>query len=281
MPDPLLALEQHRAAFMDARLHAFEGTLHNIVLDVNSRTAAYLQGALSITNGVIDSSSGNLRILRTLNNRILKEMDRAGLRALIDAFVAQFPGQLPFIYDEIRLLQIVLPGILPSFRFKPDQFAAFQLNAVSSIETVVERAAAGVANRGMLVVGGLKFGKLIASIADKFKRVVPDAATVADTASSVFYRIATAEVYSLIQRAMPDNEQKFKYFNVIDIKTRPFCRHLVKLDKTYTRVEIAKLSNGQIDNVWISCGGWGCRGRWRLAVDIGSASIVAKYAVAT
>ncbi len=53
----------------------------------------------------------------------------------------------------------------------------------------------------------------------------------------------------------------------MEIKARPFCRHLLERNLTYTRERINQMSNGQIPNVFLSAGGWRCRCQWVLALD--------------
>ena len=47
--------------------------------------------------------------------------------------------------------------------------------------------------------------------------------------------------------------------------TRPFCERLLKSDRTYTREEIDRMNNGQIPNVFVTCGGFSCRHQWVLS----------------
>ena len=53
---------------------------------------------------------------------------------------------------------------------------------------------------------------------------------------------------------------RFLYAGPIDDKIRPFC--LDRVYKIYTRDEIDSMNNGQIDEVFISGGGYNCRHKW-------------------
>jgi hypothetical protein len=75
--------------------------------------------------------------------------------------------------------------------------------------------------------------------------------TLYDTSVSIFAR----QVEALQASADPDTP--FVYMGPADKKTRPFCREHV--GKVYTRAEIDELDNGQIDNVFLTGGGFNCR----------------------
>jgi hypothetical protein len=90
--------------------------------------------------------------------------------------------------------------------------------------------------------------------------------TLYDTSVSIFAR----QVEALQASADPDTP--FVYMGPADKKTRPFCREHV--GKVYTRAEINELDNGQIDNVFLTCGGFNCR---HMLVEVSQFSELADY----
>jgi hypothetical protein len=78
--------------------------------------------------------------------------------------------------------------------------------------------------------------------------------TLYDTSISIFGR----QVEAL--QAGDDPETPFAYFGPADDKTRPFC--LLHVGKVYTRSQIDAMDNGQIDNVFLTGGGYNCRHTW-------------------
>lgn len=78
--------------------------------------------------------------------------------------------------------------------------------------------------------------------------------TLYDTSVSIFSR----QVEAL--QAGDDPDAVFAFMGPADKKTRPFCRQHV--GKVYTRAEIDTLDNGQIDNVFLTGGGYNCRHTW-------------------
>jgi hypothetical protein len=246
----------------------FKSHLQEIIQKATGHVAATLSGKLSITGGVIDQTPGNIKVLRNANNLFMKEINSAGYTRLVDAFTNEFPGQLPFLQDTIGYLGEQVKEKWPPLKFKADDlqvFNAVKLNAVSSLETVMEAAAGSAMTRGMFSVGGLKFTDLVDTLADKLAQSVPRAVTIADTSMSVFYRTMADRAYQAIEEGQPkERELKFIYQNPVDAITRDFCMDLMAAGDSYTRDEIDEMDNGQMDSVWLTAGGWNCRGQWLL-----------------
>jgi hypothetical protein len=75
--------------------------------------------------------------------------------------------------------------------------------------------------------------------------------TLYDTSVSIYGR----QVEAL--QAGGDPETPFLYAGPADVKTRPFCRF--RVGKVFTRAQIDAMTNGQIDNVFLTGGGYNCR----------------------
>jgi hypothetical protein len=249
-------------------LAAFESELRKMVLKVQGRVLSQLQAQLSITSGKIDATPANLRALRNLNNLFMKEMDKAGFDRLLEAFVKQFGHTLHFLDETIDVLSKDLETPLPSVKWSEkdlDLLTAFQLNTVSSIETAVETAAAAAMTRGMFTVGGLKFGDLVETLTQKFETSIGKATGLADTAVSVFFATAADLQYKKIEEDEPE-PLKYRYSGPFDKLNRAFCRHLLDVDKGYTREQIGKMDNGQfpVGSVFLTRGGHRCRHQWGI-----------------
>ena len=78
--------------------------------------------------------------------------------------------------------------------------------------------------------------------------------TLYDTTVSIYGR----EVEAI--QAGNDPDTRFLYSGPVDKKTRDFCMDHV--GKVYTRAEIDALDNGQLDNVFLTGGGYNCRHVW-------------------
>jgi hypothetical protein len=268
MPD-LSSIYNRHGRYQDAMVAAFEQHLREIVSRAQVRVIARLQERLAITDGLIEQSAGNLRVLRGLSSLFASEMERAGVGALFESFVAEFQGQIPYLQEVLRYLsdqmQTPLPNLDAPLKFTAkDQgiLAGFQASTVAALESTVQAAGAAATTRGLFSVGGLRFSELVESVADKFDAGIAQARTIADTSMSTFYRTATDRAFQTIEKGMPANAVKYRYSGPVDKLERPFCRNLTDQDRGYTRAQIDDMNNGQLPSVFVTGGGWNCRHAW-------------------
>jgi hypothetical protein len=266
----LSQIQKAHTAFQDSLLEAFERQLSALIAKAQSKTLTQLQKKLSITDGVVDQTPGNMRVLRTLNKVFLKEMDTAGFPALLESFAGEFTGHLEFVEKILQYLSDQMETPLPPVKWTGadlDVLSGFQANTVASIEAAVETAAGAAMTRGMFSVGGLKFGDLVETLQAKFQTSIAQAATLAETSQSTFYRVAADRQYQAIEREVPGQDLKYFYGGPHDLLERIFCKHLTDVNKDYTREQIDKMDNGQfpIGSVFQTAGGWRCRHGWLLS----------------
>ncbi len=267
MPD-LADIQRQHDKYIDSLLADFERELNGIVAGAMARTQAKLQGTLSITDGTIDRTAGNVRALRQLDRIILQEMDKGGFQQVLDELVAQFPGQLPYFQQVLETLSASMKTPLPPVEFGPRDLQVFGAQAAvarDGIEAAMESIAARVKNRVMLSIGGSSFSDLVTTLAESVQRGLPEVVGLAETATSTYYRVIADRGYQIIEAEAP-NFLRYRFYGPFDAVTRPFCRHLLEVDKAWTRPQIDEMDNGQIPNVFISGGGWRCRHQWLLAV---------------
>lgn len=101
------------------------------------------------------------------------------------------------------------------------------------------------------IFGGRPTRDILEDLADRLDRSQAHIETLYDTTISIYGR----QVEAL--QAGPDPEATFLYLGPDDEKTRPFCRHHV--GKVYTRAAIDKMDNKQLDNPFLTGGGFNCR----------------------
>lgn len=101
------------------------------------------------------------------------------------------------------------------------------------------------------IFGAQPVDKILADLAAVIDDTEAHIRTLYDTSVSIFGR----QVEAL--QAGNDPETLFVYLGPDDEKTRPFCQKHV--GKVYNRAEIDALDNGQIDNVFMTGGGFNCR----------------------
>lgn len=116
----------------------------------------------------------------------------------------------------------------------------------------VSKQLSGAAARGSLA--GNSRGGLRSDLGDILDRADSRIRTIYDTSVSIFGRQVEA-----IQ-AGDDPDTVFAFMGPVDDKTREFC--LDHVGRVYTRAEIDDLDNGQLDNVFLTGGGFNCRHVW-------------------
>ena len=255
--------------YQDAMVSTFEDHLRDIVRRAQTHVLAELQRKLSITDGVIDSTSGNMRILRGAGKMFMDEMDKAGYQRLVTAFVGEFKGTLPFLQETIARLGESVNKKWPSLDFTQrdlNLLSSVQVNAAASITDVVDSVAGQAITKGMFGLAGLRFGSLVEVLTEKFEESIGKARTIADTAMSTWYRTAADRAYQIIEKDVPEMELRYEYSGPNDFLVRPFCRRLLSLAKSYTREQIDSMSNNQLPMVFLTGGGWNCRHQWILSV---------------
>jgi len=104
------------------------------------------------------------------------------------------------------------------------------------------------------VFGAQPVTRIVQDLANVLDDTAPHIQTLYDTSVSIYAR----QVEAL--QAGQDPEARFAYFGPVDEKTRPFC--LKWAGKVLTRTMIDTLDNGQLDNVFLTGGGYNCRHLW-------------------
>lgn len=261
-------IQRQHDRYIDSLIANFQRELNSITAGAMARTQARLQETLSVTDGRIDRTAGNSREFRKLDSVILQELDRGGFQKVLDELVAQFPGQLPYFQEVLDTLSASMVTPLPPVKFGPRDIQVLGAQAAvarDGIEAVMESVASRVKNRVMLSVGGSSFSDLVATLAESAQRGLPEVVGLAETATSTYYRVIADRGYQIIDDETPGT-LRYRPYGPFDSLTRPFCRRLLSSGKTYTRVEIDHMYNGQIPNVFISFGGWRCRHSWIISV---------------
>jgi len=264
-------IEQNRS--MDALIASFEDHLRIMVGRAQARVTAHLQKKLVFDGEVILSSPGNNRVLRTLDAVFVREMNAQGYESLVNAFIGEFPGFLPYLNETLQSLSDQMKNPLPISKLTAADnsiLASLQANATTSLEMAMEGVANSAVQSVLMSVGGLRFGDLVEMLTEKLGIAVGRAKTLADSSMAVWFRTATDRAFQAIEKGLPEQEQRYRYTAGPDDEvTRRFCRQMIALTnagKTWTRDQIGELSNGQLPAVFITCGGWNCRHAWLLAI---------------
>ncbi len=104
------------------------------------------------------------------------------------------------------------------------------------------------------VFGARDADAILVDLADILDTSESQIRTLYDTSVSIFGR----QVEAL--QAGDDPEAVFLFAGPADKKNREFCHE--RVGKVFTRAEIDQMDNGQIDNVFLTAGGYNCRHVW-------------------
>jgi hypothetical protein len=268
-------IDKAHQTWIDSLVSSFEEQLTAILSAAKAKLQARLHGALKLdADGKLQRTAANSGVIRKLDGWFMAEMEASGLNHLVAEFTGQFPGQFQFFQQTLDYLSAAMKTALPKIDWSGTDrqvFASFAANTRDALAATVESTAAVARNRILLSVGGLKFSDLVVTLATALDRGVPAATSIAETATSTFYRVIANQGYQKLDAEFPGTV-RYKFYGPLDKLNRPFCRHLLEAAKSYTREEIDAMDNGQIPNVFLSGGGWRCRHSWIGAIQQEAAS---------
>ena len=267
------------SSYQDKMVATFEDHLREIVRRAQAHVIGELQKRLSITDGIIDATPANMRLLRKAGDMFMAEMKAAGYDRLVTAFVGEFHGTLPFLQETIEMLGEQVQQKWPSLDFTQKDLnllAGVQVNVAVSLEDAISSVAGAAVTRGLFGVAALPFKDLVGMLTEKFETSIGKARTIADTGMSCYFATANDRAYQIIAKDVPELEMRFRYSGPLDLLCRPFCMKLMLANKSYTRGQIDAMDNGSLPNVFITRGSWNCRHSWVL--DISDAEAAMKEA---
>lgn len=252
---------------IDNLVSLFEEEVTDMVASARQETVRMLLDRLSITNGVIDRTKGNAAILGKVSDSFTKAMRKAGYNALVEEFVNAFNGQFVYFDDILTDLGKAIDRDL-SVKFGVRDKALFlqqQVQTVDMLHQEVAMQAQAAQRQASFSVGNVKASDLTAMIAEKLDITSGRASALADTALSTFQRTVADRGYQQVEKQLAGDtiELVYRYGGPADKLTRARCAEwLAGSKKGWTREYISKLDNGQLPNVFVTCGGFRCRHRW-------------------
>lgn len=246
-PTQLQAARERLAAEIDRQVASFQEALARVWRQLDRSLVKLVDEAAS------GSTSAIIRAARAgrLKTGIESALDEAGWGDLIDRSTGI---RLEAVVTDVGALRLVA------------QVANFSGADTAKIEALKVLSATDLLGEGQAVataiwkatVEGVFSSRPAKQIIDDLgallDRSQSDMRTLYDTSISVFAR----QVESLSVPADP--ERPFVYTGPNDEKVRPFCR--AHLGKVYTKETIDAMNNGQLPNVFLTCGGYNCRHGW-------------------
>lgn len=252
---------------IDNLVSLFEEEVTRIVAEARRATVATLLDRLSITDGVVDRTQGNAKVLQGIEAMFKRAMKDAGYSTMVREYVKAWNGQFVYFQDVLDLIGKQIGKRLKVEWGDRDKalFAQQQGQTVDMLNQVVDAQARAAQTQAMFSVGGLKASALTKRISETLDITPVRASTIADTALSTFYRSIADRGYQQVEKKLKKTIQVlYRYGGPKDKLTRPKCREWLAgtKEKGWTREYIEGLSNGQLPNPFVTCGGFRCRHQW-------------------
>ena len=221
-------------------------TLAVLVLRESTRLIAWAIGQLAVG----DTRKGTQRDLGGL----------LALDAAVRSFTASRSLEVPslpagLVPERLRQLPLVATAALDP----PDEFVARSISLAVSVsfdqllglsDERVGRVLALTVVKSSFPMSAAGHKVLCETAAGEAERLRAET----DTAASVLNRIAAA--FSATGR----DHETFLYSGPIDGRLRPFCAE--RVGRVFSRKAIDAMDNGQLPNVYLTCGGHQCRHTW-------------------
>jgi len=258
-------MQQERA--IDNLVAFFETQVAHMVEQARRETVHAVVDKLAMTDGVIDRTARNVHVLQTIERTFQRAMADAGYLALVSSYVKSFKGQFQFFRNVLEELGAQL-GREITVAFGARDKASF-LRQMGVYKDMLHEAVAiqarAAQQQALFSVGALRVSYLTVMIAKQLDMTAARASSLADTSLSTFYRTIADHGYQQIEAKLSkDIGLLYKYGGPSDKLTRPKCREwlLATRETGFTRKQINALSNGQLANVFVTCGGYRCRHQW-------------------
>lgn len=266
----LVKLDQAHGEYQDSMIAEFEKRLDVIIEKASASVLDAIEEDLVVNDKGVLSGLANRRWLGNVDTMFRRAMKEEGYDRLAAAFVQQFPGQLPLLTKTLAHLSKALGTNFAAGKLlNPsdiEQLANQQRQTLESLRQTVAEVGVLAKQRALAKYNGLRPSQLQRILEKTFEISSGRARTLAATGMSIWYRQATALSLAKIEKETP---LSYTYDGPNDSLTRPFCESLklaMGQGKTWTRQEIDAMTNGQLPNVFESCGGFNCRHQWRIAL---------------
>lgn len=261
---------------LDSLVGGFQSDMEIIVGKAAQSLLASLSSEIDAAGGLVESTRGNQKFFAGLDGRFEAAMDAEGYGKLVDSFTNSFNGQFEWFDKVVNTITAQMDNPLPPVKLDRTDLAeltAQRLGSKTLLQGAVEKASARARQAATLSMGGLPVKELTKQLHEVFQTSVSEAANVAETSISTFYRTITDKGYQVIENDLPGFELRYNYEGPLDKLNRPFCLKLERLaraGKTWTRDMINKMKNGQLPNVFRTCGGYRCRHQWIISIPKGA-----------
>jgi len=187
-----------------------------------------------------------------VRNQVRTVLREAGYGALVDVSTGAALDRMAARTLAHRRIAKVAASLAPEASLMLEAMRTIHLQDLLEEGEVITRAITQAVTRGMLSRQAVT--DILTEVAKMLDLSQARVGTLYDTAVSIYGR----QVEALAAGNDPDTP--YFYAHPVDEKTRDFC--LQYAGRVLVRREIDELDNGQISNVFLTGGGYNCRGSW-------------------
>lgn len=267
MPDDIQDIIDQHDDDVDAAGDEFKTRVSKILHRVELALIAWLLASLSVRDGRIDTTSANVQVVEKIPDKVSELMRHYGWDKAISVFLSTFSDQFSVFQQLLKSQGVARPPIFSGadeayFRQLTKSGARGLLGVESAVGEIARRHATDS-------IGGMLMD-FQETVTNDLETIPAKARSLAITELSTFYRAVQSRGYEIMQAAQKE-PLRFRYAGPSsnDPVIRPFCQRLMRLTehgKTWTREQIDHMSNGQLPNVFVSCGGYNCRHQFAVVI---------------
>jgi hypothetical protein len=248
----LKRISDARLARIDGDVSWFTGAIESLARDWEAEIVGLLAELPT------PAAAARVGYLQELKQELRRQLSALGYEDLAAQFVDRFDGAREQAMDTLKAMNVTTARLAPLDESALAALRQLHLDSlVRAGSNTVEEVSRGVV---LNAVGGRSRADMIRGVRDTLdSKLVGYASTYADTALVSYDRTVSWQMWESAGIA------KFIYRGPMDVKTRPFCQ--ARVGKTFTKAEIAKMTNGtRLEPVSIYGGGWNCRHVWSPVV---------------
>lgn len=255
---------------LDSVVSEFSTRLDGMVESARKALVKEMRAKVRVSSGMVESITSNRKWLSNLDKRFMELLEEQGYGKLVSSYVGSFNGQFEWFDKVLAALSEDLdqPLRVQFTRADREHFAAFKNGSEKQIIEVADRVAERARKQAEFSVGGSTVEELTEHLADTLDITVSQSEALAETAMTSFYRTISDRGYQIIESERPGLELQYSYDGPLDKLNRPFCLKTERQSrngKTWTRKQINQMRNGQLPNVFVTCGGYRCRHQWVIS----------------
>lgn len=255
-------LVQAHSKSVQKKVEAFLEDLREVSVVSTKAVIAYINRSTEQDGGILKNSPQNALALRSLDREYVSALSLAGYHEVVSKFVSTFSDEVDAFREMYQEMREETPSI-PAFTLTPDDGEVLATRAslsLAALEANMVEVVGALRRASVLVIGEVP----IDFVADYVSDVIGRTSKVGPLAKDLlfgFFRNVSTLAYSNVEALGATPLYTYTGTNIEG--TREFCSSLASV--SLTKQQIEQLNNGQIPNVFMNAGGYGCSHFWRIS----------------